>query len=87
MKSNIELEPGYLQVLDVFNCRFDVVGQNVIRQVVSAPKKDSISLLQQNASKSINNCLNMIIYSCLETSGGQSSNLNLNAVHFFQHQC
>jgi hypothetical protein len=62
-KSIIELQQGYLQVFDVLDCRFDVVGQNVVRQVVSAPKKDSISLLQQNASKSINNCLNMIIYS------------------------
>jgi hypothetical protein len=26
-------------------------------------------------------------YSYLETSGGQSSNLYLNVVHFFQHQC
>jgi hypothetical protein len=28
-------------------------------------------------------CLNSNIYSYLETSGGQSSNLNLNVVHFF----
>ncbi len=30
-----------------------------------------------------NNCFNTNIYSYLETSGGQSSNLYLNAVHFF----
>ncbi len=33
--------------------------------------------------KNVNNCLNTNIYSYLETSGGQSSNLYLNVVHFF----
>ncbi len=33
--------------------------------------------------KKCNNCLNTNIYSFLETSGVQSSNLYLNAVHFF----
>ena len=33
--------------------------------------------------KNVNNCLNTIIYSHLETSGGQNSNLYLNGVHFF----
>ncbi len=33
--------------------------------------------------KYVNNCLNTNIYSFLETSGGPSSNLYLNAVHFF----
>ncbi len=36
--------------------------------------------------KNVNNGLNTNIYSYLETSGGQSSNLYLNVVHFFQHQ-
>jgi len=38
----------------------------------------------QNVStlKNVNNCLNTNIYSYLETSGGQSSNLYLIAVHF-----
>ncbi len=31
----------------------------------------------------VNNCLNTNIYSYLETSDGQSSNLYLNVVHFF----
>jgi len=31
----------------------------------------------------VNNCLNTNIYSYLETSGVQSSNLYLNVVHFF----
>jgi hypothetical protein len=33
--------------------------------------------------KDVNNCLNTKIYSFFETSGGQSSNLYLNVVHFF----
>jgi hypothetical protein len=33
--------------------------------------------------KNVNNCLNTNIYSYLETSGGQSSNLYLNVVHVF----
>ena len=35
------------------------------------------------ALKDVNNCLNTNIYSYLETSGGQSTNLDLNVVHFF----
>ncbi len=42
---------------------------------------------EQHALKSVNTCLNTNICSYLETSGGQSSNLNLNVVHFFQRQC
>ncbi len=33
--------------------------------------------------KNVNNCLNTNIYSYLETSGAQCSNLYLNVVHFF----
>jgi hypothetical protein len=32
--------------------------------------------------KNVNNCMNTNIYSCSETSGGQSSNLYLKVVHF-----
>jgi len=39
--------------------------------------------MQQHALKSVNNCLNTNIYSYLETSGGQSSNLYLNVDRFF----
>jgi hypothetical protein len=40
--------------------------------------------MEQHTLKSVNNCLNTTIYSYLETSGAQSSNLYLNAVHFYQ---
>jgi len=39
--------------------------------------------MEQHTFKNVKNCLNTNIYYYLETSGGQSSNLYLNAVHFF----
>ncbi len=39
--------------------------------------------MEQQALKMVNNCLNTNIYSYLETSGGQSYNLYLNVVQFF----
>jgi hypothetical protein len=39
--------------------------------------------MEQHTLKNVNNSLNTNIYSYLETSGGQSSDLHLNVVHFF----
>jgi hypothetical protein len=39
--------------------------------------------MEQHALKNVNNCLNTSIYSYLETSDGQNSNLYLNAAPFF----
>ncbi len=39
--------------------------------------------MEKDGFKNINNCLNTNIYSYLETPGGQTSNLYLNAVNFF----
>jgi hypothetical protein len=39
--------------------------------------------LEQRALKNVSNSLNTNIYSNLETSGGQSFNLYLNVVQFF----
>ncbi len=39
--------------------------------------------MEQHTLKIVNNCLNTNIYSYLETSGGEISNLYLNIVHFF----
>ncbi len=39
--------------------------------------------MEQYALKNVNNCFNTNIYSYLETSGNQDSNLYLNVVHFF----
>jgi len=39
--------------------------------------------MEQHTLKNVSNHLNTNIYSYLETSGGKSSNLYLNVVHFF----
>ncbi len=39
--------------------------------------------MEQCALKNVNNCLNTNIYFWLDTSSGQSYNLYINAVHFF----
>ncbi len=39
--------------------------------------------MEEQALKNVNNYLNTIIYSYLETSGGQNSNLDVNVVQFF----
>ncbi len=39
--------------------------------------------MEQPSLKNVSNCLNIKIYSYLETSGGQSSNLYWNDVHIF----
>jgi hypothetical protein len=39
--------------------------------------------MEKHALKNVNNDFNNNIYSYLETSGGQSSNLYLNVVNFF----
>ncbi len=38
--------------------------------------------MEQHILKNVNNCLNTNIYSYIETSGGQISDLYLNVVHF-----
>ncbi len=42
-----------------------------------------ISIMEEHTLKNVNNCLNTNIYSYLETSVGQSSNIYINVVHFF----
>jgi len=39
--------------------------------------------MEQHTFKIVNSCLNTIIYSYLETPGGQSSYVYLSVVHFF----
>jgi hypothetical protein len=40
------------------------------------------NLMEQHTFENVNNCLNTNIYSYLETSIDQSSNVYLNVVHF-----
>jgi len=43
----------------------------------------TLQRMEQRTLRNVNNYLNTNIYSYLETSGGQSSNLYLKVVHFF----
>ncbi len=52
-----------------------IAGTYTIKQCV---------LMDQRALKNVHNCLNTYIYSYLETSTGQSSNVYLNGDHFFK---
>ncbi len=47
------------------------------------PKTSYSESLEQLALENVKNCLNTNIYSYLETSGGQSSYLYTNVIHFF----
>ncbi len=42
-----------------------------------------LDIMEQRTLRNVNNCLDTNMYSYLETSVGQSSNLYLIAVHFF----
>jgi hypothetical protein len=46
------------------------------------PRKKMLKIMEARTFKNVNIFLNSNIYSYLETSGGQSSNLYLNVVHF-----
>jgi hypothetical protein len=46
-------------------------------------RKVVVDIMEQHTLRNVNNYLNTNMYSYLETSGGQSSNLYLIAVHFF----
>ncbi len=51
--------------------------------IIQAENGSWLFLMEQRTLENVNNCLNTNIYSYLGTSGGQSSNLYLNVVHFF----
>jgi hypothetical protein len=54
----------------------------MLELLASAKENPNIPAMEQHTLIKVNNCLNMIIYSYLETSGSQSSNTYLNVVHF-----
>ncbi len=45
--------------------------------------QELVQTMAQHNLKNVNNCFDTNIYSYLKTSGGQSSNLYLNVVHFY----
>jgi hypothetical protein len=55
---------------------FNTIFSNLKQQIFNIE-------MEQHTLKNVNNCLITNIYSYSDTSGGQSSNLYLNVVHFF----
>ncbi len=51
-------------------------------EIVTSSK---VAQMEQHTLKNVNNCSNTTIYSYSKTSGGQSSNPQLNVVHFFNN--
>ncbi len=66
-------------------CKFPNLpaGSKLGQKKVTDSYKHS-SLLRHGIEQHVNNCLHTNISSYLETSGGQSSNLYLNVIHFFK---
>ncbi len=58
----------------LFSICFSKVAMNVFQ---------NLDITVQHALKNINNCFNTNKHTYLDTSGGQSSNLYLNVVNFF----
>jgi hypothetical protein len=58
----------------------ELFTQAIVQCIILILKDDTT---EQHALKNVNNCLKTSFYSYLETSGGQSSNLYLNVVQFF----
>ncbi len=56
---------------------------NVPWIITKIKKTPMVQPMEQRTLKIVNNHLNMNFYSYLETSGGQSSDLYFNVVHFF----
>jgi hypothetical protein len=71
------------QVLNLYN----ILNLSLMVQTLKLTSLSLASLkagpMEQRALKNVSNCLNTNIYSYLETSGGEISNLYLNVVHFF----
>ncbi len=63
-----------------FGLLFEGPGEFLCRK---SGQKDLANFSGTAHFKNVNDCLNTSIYSYLETSGGQSLNLYLNVVHFF----
>jgi hypothetical protein len=52
-------------------------------RLTNTPAYGCMGIMEQRIFKNVNNCLITKIFSYLETSGGESYNIHLNVVHFF----
>jgi hypothetical protein len=82
MLNVIMLSVVILNVIMLSVVILNVIMLNVVASLIMLGNTGAF-LMEQHTLKNVNNCLNNNIYSYLETSCGQSSNLNLNVVHFF----
>ncbi len=64
-------------------CDNSIINNGQLGIQLSVVLLNVIAPMEQSTLKNVNNYLNPNIFSYLETSGGQSSNLYLKAVHFF----
>ncbi len=75
---------GYTFISSYFEFRGGFVEQpNLTWVVQQSVAKIMAANMKQHNLKNVNNYLNTNIYSYLETYSGQSSNIFLNVVHFF----
>jgi hypothetical protein len=77
--------PMNIRIEVLFNTIFgpSLIFPSKLRYYLSGISCKKSFLIEQNALKNVNICLNTNIYSYLETSGGQSSHLYLNFAHFY----
>jgi hypothetical protein len=72
--------PLFFKCDTTLDCALKSPGE-IVASAKALESKMSISM-EKRILKDVKNCLNTNIYSHLETSGGQSSNLYLKVVHF-----
>ncbi len=75
------LQVGTLRVAPCLNTNIRLVWKWLT--VAKSLAYYDAEFIEQCTLKNVNNCLNTNSYSYLETSGGHSSDLYLNVVHFF----
>ncbi len=70
-------------VLQSFGSSYFIYFYRSFTKIIKMYDNYGNDVMEQHALKDANNCLNTNIYSFLETYGGQSFNVYLNVVHFF----
>ncbi len=79
----LDLVFQFWSIINIQNTIMYSLKLNIIYIFLEILTKEHFMSMKQHALKSVNICWNINIYSYLETSGGQSCNLYLNLVQFF----
>ena len=77
--------PLFFKCDTTLDCALKSPGEIVASAKALESKMSILVSMEQRILKYVKICLNTNIYSHLETSGGQSSNLYLNVCSFFQY--